>query len=383
MKLLLYDMGTYTQRDLMYTLDDMGIPYRNIVYKLNNVHQDAYFEKCVYELLDGERFDAIFSVNYFPVVAKICRRVGIPYVSWSYDCPLNIENIEETLGFETNRVFFFDREECKKFWREGFSNVYHLPLAVSTERLDKIQISSADEQKYGDEIAMVGQLYDTMLTPLLEPLEDYDKGYLTAALETQLRVYGGYFLEDLITEEVVERMNAAYAKLGQTSLKLNREGLAVTAAKQITHMERTILLDVLSERHSVSLYGPGSSPELSQVKWKGSASYFDSMPKIFKTSKINLNCTLKCITSGIPLRVLDILGCGGFLLTNFQPEIAEYFVDGEEVVMYTSLQDAVMKCEYYLTHDKERRQIAKKGYQKVKEAFSYRARMEQLLRSIQ
>ena len=212
-----------------------------------------------------------------------------------------------------------------------------------------------------------------------EGLVDYEKGYLTAAIETQMRIYGSYFLPQVITKDFIRKMNQCYEELGLTNLRLEKDSCIITAAKQITHMERTLLLDILSENHKVSLYGPDKPEGLPNVCWQGSAGYFDEMPKVFKSSKINLNVSLKCIESGIPLRALDIMGSGGFLLTNYQPEIAEYFVDGEEVVMYTSLEDAVAKCEYYLEHEDERKEIGKRGYEKVRQQFGYEDRIRKML----
>lgn len=355
MKILLYDMGAYTQNDIMEKLENMNISFRNILYKLADTSGDAYFEKRVNELLESEQYDAVFSVNYYPVLAEICYTKKLPYLSWSYDSPLNVESMEETLEYETNYVFLFDREECRRYWKKGFSNVYHLPLAVNTDRLDKIQMSAEEERVYSADISMVGQLYESSLPELMATLEEYDKGYLTAIIEAQMRLYGCYFLPEVLPE-----------------------GLVIPVAKHITHMERMLLLDILSESNNVQLYGPDKTEELGNVLWRGSAGYFDEMPRVFKASKINLNASLKCIQSGIPLRALDIMGSGGFLLTNYQPELAEYFVDGEELVMYSSLEDAIAKCEYYLEHEEERKQIAERGYQKVKALFNYEERLRSM-----
>ena len=84
MKLLLYDMGTYTQTDIMMTLDEMGISYRNVMYKLKDVSEDKYFEKRICELIEWEGYDAIFSVNFFPVLARISEEYSLPYLSWTY-----------------------------------------------------------------------------------------------------------------------------------------------------------------------------------------------------------------------------------------------------------------------------------------------------------
>ena len=100
---------------------------------------------------------------------------------------------------------------------------------------------------------------------------------------------------------------------------------------------------------------------------------------IFHNSKINLNITSKTITSGIPQRIFDILSCGGFCLTNYQPEIAEYFDDGKELVMYTDMADLLAKVDYYLSHDEERKQIAANGRQKIEEEYCLTKRVKEML----
>jgi spore maturation protein CgeB len=71
------------------------------------------------------------------------------------------------------------------------------------------------------------------------------------------------------------------------------------------------------------------------------------------------------------MRVLDVLACGGFLLTNYQPEIAEYFENGRELVIYEDYVDLVQKVQYYLAHDDERKEIARNGQKAVRERFNF------------
>ena len=107
--------------------------------------------------------------------------------------------------------------------------------------------------------------------------------------------------------------------------------------------------------------------------------YYSTMPRVFRNSKINLNISLKLIQSGIPLRVLDVLGCGGFLITNYQPEIMEYFTPGRDLVVYEDIVDLVSKVEYYLIHEDERKAIAANGYKRCQEIFGFDDRMRTLL----
>ena len=72
------------------------------------------------------------------------------------------------------------------------------------------------------------------------------------------------------------------------------------------------------------------------------------------------------------------MACGGFVLSNWQPEIEEYFVEGVEIVTFDSLKDCLEKMAYYLTHEEERKQVADAGKRKVRELFSYQSGLEKL-----
>ena len=103
------------------------------------------------------------------------------------------------------------------------------------------------------------------------------------------------------------------------------------------------------------------------------------MPAIFYHSKINLNISLKTIRSGIPLRVADIMGCCGFVLSNYQEELLEHFIPGEECAVYENLEDLYQKAAYYLRHEEERKRVAAAGFEKVKRNFTFEERLSKML----
>ena len=99
--------------------------------------------------------------------------------------------------------------------------------------------------------------------------------------------------------------------------------------------------------------------------------YSEEMPKAFYVSKINLNITSRSIDSGIPQRVFDIMASGGFVLTNYQPELEEYFEIGKDLEVFHDLDELMEKVDYYLAHEEARIRIAMNGYRKVREKYSY------------
>ena len=87
------------------------------------------------------------------------------------------------------------------------------------------------------------------------------------------------------------------------------------------------------------------------------------------------------IRSGIPLRIFDIMGCGGFLISNYQPELLDYFIPGEDIVLYDSIPDLLEKINYYLNNEEERLAIAHNGYEKIKKYHTYDIRLESMLKT--
>lgn len=69
-------------------------------------------------------------------------------------------------------------------------------------------------------------------------------------------------------------------------------------------------------------------------------------------------------------------------MTNYQLEVAEYFEDGVDLVMYTSLDDLKRKCDYYLTHEEERAEIARNGYKKVMEQYTVGQAIDKMLATL-
>ena len=103
---------------------------------------------------------------------------------------------------------------------------------------------------------------------------------------------------------------------------------------------------------------------------------------VFKRSRINLNITLRSTVSGIPLRAFDIMGAGGFLLSNYQADFLDLFVPGEDFVYYENKEDLLKKIGYYLNHEEERKAIAGNGHDKVAAKHTYRHRVREMLASL-
>lgn len=382
MNILLYDfLNSYIQHDLVYYLEKAGHKCNNIRYgsKPDKYEDEAFFARMEKDLSEGN-YDLVVTTNFWPVVSKVCKKHNLKYVSWFFDSPPNLPTTE-CMEYECNKIFFFARADYEQYKALGLTNVHYLPLAVNVDRLDAVK---TDYCKYESEISFVGKLYESMLPALMSHMDEYQRGYIDGVVKVQLQLYGGYIVDDVIMEEFAENVRKRYKDLSETAIQVTRKELAWAVASYVTHLERMTLLSVLSGHHQMKLYTFKLSDEektmIPKVEFMGPVNYLEEMPQVFRASKINLCPVLKANRSGIPLRALDVMGCGGFLLSSYQTELAEYFLDGQECVMYTSLEDAVAKAEFYLKNDDFRRRIAEAGKARIKQAFQYEDRIEELLK---
>lgn len=384
MKAVIMDWNCYGKQDVINTLT--SLEWEILLYPISPKipRRNHDFESSFSAFLKKETPDLVFSFNYFPIVSTVCNEVGIKYASWVYDAP-HASLYSCTMLNSCNYVFVFDKALYLEFMENGFQNVYYLPLAVNTERLETLFANNQDCEQYRHEISFVGSLYiepKHNLFDKLTNLSDETRGYLDGLIMSQLKVWGYNFVEDCLTPSIIDELIASYP------LYPHPDGVESSAYlyaqyvlnRKITSLDRLLGLESLQKVGAVDLYTNHKEFCISGVTNHGPADYETEMPFIFRYSKINFNSTLRSIKTGIPLRVLDILGCAGFLLTNYQEDMLDYFTPGEDLVIFEDTKDLEEKAAYYLKHDEERIQIAENGYKKVKEYFGYKERIEEILR---
>lgn len=382
-RILLYDWGSASQSDLRDALEcfDPETEIYSCDLSWKSYDTDPEFEERFVRILETHQITLCLSFDFFPLIAKICADRDMLYISWIYDCPHNTL-YSETLSYGTNLVFTFDRIQMEKFRARGISQIYHLPLAVNVQRLDnmKRQVSMETlQQNFAAEISFVGSLYENNYYQQISYLPQELQGYLDGLCQSQLQLYGMDLLETSLDETILQELQK-YVTLSMD------EGYAVGyqelfcdefLRKNISYMERADALRRLGERYQTVLYTNDTWRD-PQVVYRGVVHYRNQMPLVFMASQLNLNCTIRSIRSGIPLRCLDIMGAGGVLLSNYQLELEEYFVEGKEWICFHNMEELVDKAGFYLKQETLREQIANQGYQRVKQAFTYQHALDKM-----
>ena len=435
LKLLLYSWNANNEQVLADNLLKSG--FELVVYDKLCKHytRDLELASDMIPFIHAQNVEAVISFNYFPMLSMICNTCQIPYYAWVYDCP-HFTLYAKQIMLPCNHIGIFDREMVKHL-QEIYQvpTVFHAPLAVDTEYFDRV--IQAAPAKYQCDVSFVGSLYTDEhnyydVLGVAESGSIAESGSKSAGdsadksgsksaeddvsannrvvsssidqlLEKQCFDFHRDYLRDALSLQkndvsvIINKMKEHGLMLGEDYFA-NPEDILLAAVleKKVTVEERRILLTQIARMgisdfaqtdsdgrlrdYCFKLYTGSdtkSNPTLDACN-QGTVDYHTQMPLVFAASRINLNISLCSIHSGIPLRVLDIMACGGFVLSNWQSELAEYFTEGEEIALFESKDECIEKIAYYLSHEEKRKEIAAAGKRKVQELFSYERGLERL-----
>ena len=427
MKLLLYSWKANNEQILADNLSKMGFEVLWFCKECRHYTRDMELAMEMIPFIHSREVEAVVSFNYFPIVSMICSTCRIPYYAWVYDCP-HFTLYAKQITLPCNHIGIFDREMVRRLEDYGVETVYDVPLSVDAAYFAGriMEAEPAEKKKYQCDISFVGSLYTgeydyyeklfagsepsavafgTSQGRETERISSFTE--IRAAIERQCFSYRRDHLRQSVIEGRID-LNGIRKHMEEQGLMLGEDYfaspedilLAAVLEKRVTVEERRILLTEAAKRFAhgfkteqngigvgrtdrgfdFRLYTGSDTkglPELAVLN-RGTVDYHTQMPLVFAGSRINLNISLRSIHSGIPLRVLEIMACGGFVLSNWQPEIAACFAEGVEIVTFDSLEDCLAKTAYYLSHEEERRQIAANGQKKVQEKFSYQIGLDRL-----
>lgn len=409
MEILFYRYNSICEPDIIQVFTDFGITVHTEEMEMTD--KAVTPRQCSVRLTEwimNHSFAFIFSINFFPAISYTCSHFKIPYVCWSVDSPVP-ELFSNALKNEWNRIFLFDKAQYEFFHPVNPEHIFYLPLATNVKRWERVILSMTENDftKYGADVSFVGSLYnekckyDTLLRAQSDTsvacsaitcnkkndvnvISPYTQGFVDGLIEAQLKVYGYNFISDNLTERVIREIAAAdpdfyhgsdtYADTDHYLVAHQYIGIKLASVERIRTLNR------LAKRFSVTLYTNSDVSPLSGVDCRRGISTLHEMPKVFHASKINLNMTMRPIETGLSLRIWDVLGCGGFLLTNYQAEIPDYFEIGKDLETYESMEELEQKVQYYLAHEEERLEIAINGYEKVAGFHTYEARLAEMIR---
>lgn len=388
MNLLFLDWYCFGQVDAISAFKSMGFNVFEFAHPDYAERKSPDFiEKCK-AFIKKNNISFCFSFNFYPLLAQVCHELGIPYISLVYDSP-QVKLYSYTIIHPECHVYIFDRVEYEKLHSAGINTVHYSILPVNANYVDDLLSKPYNRSRVTSEVSFVGALYNEKhnFYDQLSGISNYTRGVLEGLMESQLQVQGYSFIEELLgspsMKPVMEDIKANFeydAALNYGVESLEYVIAQYLLARRMTSLERQRLLTAVAEKYPLKLFTLDKDAIIPNAINMGTTDYYGEMPLVFNKSNINLNITLRSIRSGIPLRCMDIMGHGGFLLTNFQADLLEHFKPDEDFVYYEDQDDLVDKVGFYLKHDSTRENIARHGREMCKKYYNFHAVLENILR---
>lgn len=151
------------------------------------------------------------------------------------------------------------------------------------------------------------------------------------------------------------------------------------------HPIREEILSMLAMYFKVSIFGPWKkklhreAPLMRNIIKNGFFSP-EEMVKIFNRSKIvlNIHTWFGKWNYGINPRLFEANGCGAFQICDYKDEIPKLYEPEKEIVLYKSIEELKEKLSFFLTREKERNDIAEKGFLKTINHYTYEHRLKEM-----
>ncbi|APC41169.1 CgeB family protein [Clostridium estertheticum] len=353
---------------------------------LKNLNYNIVMGEYILGLSYGEIFSKIarempkyiFTINFCAEIADIADKIGLTYISWTVDTP-NYNLYKREVYYKNNIIFIYDEVIVNDLKDKGVKNIYYMPVAANIKRFDEIIINKEDYTKYVTDVSFVGSAgMDNEFNSFSKFLSEEIMKKTIDLFDLQKKDTTKYLIK-----EYIEFFDKAVKFENEDSMSIltKSERNAFLLARKFNEIERRELIDTISNKFEIKVYGDEAWKLIhgNKLKYMGQAEHFNEMPKVFKLSKININLTRIYVESGLPMRVFDVLGSKGFLVTNYKSDIVRYFNNGKDLIIYRDLQDLLEITEYYLHNEKERQEIIINGYEKVKREHTYDVRVKQLM----
>ncbi len=372
--------------DIPRVLDELGYN----VYTANvGTRATGFYESDSKKIMHAiEEFDieCVTSYDFSESISRACMEAGIPYVAWVFDSPQK-ELYTHYALYPCNYIFVFDKMQYNRMKDIGIQNVFFMPLAIHGEKIKK-ELTMKQPCELCD-VSFVGSLYFEEGTEAIVALapgniskEVYkciDKNFMNWCDDKS--IYGSMSETAALYFDGLEK-----TPIEERYPYITKEFYFETAilSRMLAHRERIHTLNILAEKHNVRLYTFDKHTDgiSDKVKICEGIKFDAGISCVYRDSKININSTLHCIETGACHRIFEVMAAGGFLLSNYQKELEELFVPGKEIALYHNEEELLQLVDYYLTHEEERKTIARNGQRKVLAYHTLHLRFQKIMETV-
>jgi spore maturation protein CgeB len=329
----------------------------------------------------------VAAINYTEGLAEFAAAHHCKLICWEIDPTTSAPpRCQSPAAGEGAFLFTYRGAQVAELRAGGFSHVEYLPLCADLERRTPVPLTAGERARYGTPVSFVGSSMQPQAAgfrqSFVAAVAGARPGATAAAdgaalLDEVLAEQRGDFTRFVVPDALARRA-AELARVWPDLLaQLARwAGEIAAAEKRLAYVGRL-------GRFGVCVWGDDGWRAAQSAglacHYRGAAGHGLELTKIYCGSLINVDIGRVYQDDIVTMRVFDVLACGGFVLAERSPALAELFEIGAEVDCYASADELEAKVAHYLAHPEAARAIARRGMEAVRARHSIDGRVAHML----
>ncbi|MDJ0764894.1 MAG: glycosyltransferase [Myxococcota bacterium] len=373
-RVLVLDTGYLMVEDVIDAATDLGWHVATIQTQKEGMAQGSFISQLLRALI-AERPDFIFTINHLGfdekgVLAGLLNRYQIRIASWFVDHPLPILGGAMGNATPNTQVFCFEKTALRWLKTQGYEDPVYLPTGYNQRHFHPDRVNGDRAAALGGPLTFVGNSWWS------KARESPDQQSKRAAQDILQQIQVN---RNALAQGFAEALDAVKLDIPEPRARYTATQIALAEASMETRRQFAAAL----RPFGLTIYG--------DVHWDHLVPGIDrrpgliaagDVPALFAGSSLSANVSAEQMPTAVNQRVWEVPAVGGCLLTDAQEDAQVYFVDGEDIVLYQSFEEAADKAAFYLRHPEKRRAISERSFQKVSAAHRLTHRLEQMEKTL-
>lgn len=329
----------------------------------------------------------VWSINYTLGLANLCARHDCPLMVWEIDPSIEtIQSVQE--DSRTSHLFTWCGAHVNHWQKVGFESTHYLPLAANPERRTPMNLTRAETDRYTADVCFVGS---SMLGQVVE-----FRNQLRTSIGDWLRRNGrdpqhaGTLIEAMLAHQRADLRRYVIPDLVEGAMPgflaemkaLGTRFDPVMLLGELAAAERRLSVVASMGDMGIEVWGDAGWRAVQKhgVRFRGSAGHLEELNRIYNAARIHVDIGRVYQLDIVTMRVFDVISCGGFVLADRNAAVLELFEDGVEIETWITVEELKRKCQYYLAHPEQAREIAARGRARLLREHRIVDRVQEMLK---
>lgn len=390
-KLLLISSKYFLIGEIENACRSLGIEYRHIKLQDEEIAQ-ADFVKQLLEEIIAFKPDALLTLNHLGidregVLMDLLNKLELPFISWFVDNPHLILYSYAGLTSPFLHIFTWDMDNIPSLNKNGFGNVYYLPLGTDADRFHPRNKQRPAPAAWNSTVSFVGNSMIDKVQKRWEASAVPQRFYQDfLKLAEDFIASPHKVAEEFLHAQAAEKFPQLFAYYENNLNTEEKLAFETGMTWEATRVYRLNCVRQILGFNPLLVGDNGWNVFLRQEKrpwrWHCPIGYYDELPYFYPHSTINFNCTSIQMKGASNQRILDVPAAGSFILTDYREQMEAMFDIGKEIICYKEQEEIPELVRYYLSHEKERENIIQKGRERVLKCHTWAHRVEHIVRTM-